>query len=87
LTSRTGAKKKPGRLNEPTGPRRRSLGRHTTSSPHVIPASQNDPDTFEATKHPLPPSHLYGLDAEWVQMVASGWALNTATFSGGDTLE
>jgi hypothetical protein len=50
-------KKKPGRLDEPTGPRRKSLRRHTTSSPHIVSASQDDPDALEATTNiPFHPS-------------------------------
>ena len=61
---------------------------HPTSSPHVRTASRKNPDAFQPTHIPSTHASLrIGCEIDSNGCVMVYRALNTATFSGGDTLE
>ena len=55
--------------------------------PHHRTAVRIDSVAFETTHVPIHPSVSTKLDAGEIQMVASGLALKTATFNGGDIVD
>ena len=58
-----------------------------TLSRHHRTAAPIDSAAFETTHIPIHPSVSTKLDVGEIQMVASGLALKTATFNGGDMVE